>query len=267
MTSEKRKQIDKAWQTLQAEAKEVAQQEPCLQQLLQERVLNRKDLVSSLSHVLSWQLNDANVDTGIMQDQFAQVLRAHPNILYFAVLDMEATLDRDPACVQLLEPLLFFKGFQAVQTYRIAHQLWLDGRIFLAKLLQSACSNCYQVDIHPAATIGHGLLLDHATNIVVGETAKIGNNVSILHGVTLGGTGKESGDRHPKVADGVMIGAHAQLLGNIKVGKGAKIGAGAVVLEHVPAHTTYAGVPAVLVGKPDSDMPSLSMNQDFIHDL
>jgi serine O-acetyltransferase len=184
----------------------------------------------------------------------------------FAALDLQAVIDRDPACNSLLEPFLFFKGFQALQAHRIAHELWKKDRRLPSLLLQSIVSQKLAVDIHPAAQIGHGILLDHATGIVVGETATIGNNVSILHGVTLGGNGKDKGDRHPKVGDGVMIGAHAQLLGNIHIGKGAKVGSGAVVVDNVPAHITVAGVPAVRVGRAAENMPALEMNQNFTTD-
>ena len=183
-----------------------------------------------------------------------------------AAVDLQAVLDRDAACNSLLEPFLFFKGFQSLQVHRVAHALWKSHRRLAALALQSQVSRALGVDIHPAAQIGYGILMDHATNVVIGETAIIGNYVSILHGVSLGGNGKEKGDRHPKVGDGVMIGAHAQLLGNIRIGKGAKIGAGAVVLENVPPHTTYAGVPAEKVGRTAESMPSLEMNQDFTTD-
>ena len=162
--------------------------------------------------------------------------------------------------------MLFFKGFQGLQAYRVAHALWCENRPFPAKMLQSIISRKFGMDIHPAARIGHGLLVDHATNIVIGETAVVGNNVSILHGVTLGGTGNEIGDRHPKVESGDMLGAHAQLLGNIRIGSGAKVGAGAVVVNDVVPHTTVAGVPAVQVGHPHDEMPSFNMQQDFTRD-
>lgn len=266
LSAEQTATIEAAWEKLFQEAQEIAVQEPCTRNVVTERILNRDSMSDSLAHVLAGQLNDPNLDLAIMQDLFKEVFVNDPKVVYQAVMDLEATLDRDPACTSMIEPLMFFKGFQSVQTYRVANHLWQDGRFFLAKMIQSACSRCYEVDIHPASKIGHGILLDHATNIVVGETAVIGNNVSILHGVTLGGTGKTSGDRHPKIGDGVMLGAHAQLLGNIKVGTGAKIGAGAVVLGDVPEHTTFAGVPAVMVGRPKSDMPALDMNQDFTHE-
>ena len=215
---------------------------------------------------LSRKLASSLLSRSQLEILFLSTYKENPCVVEDSATDLLATLERDPACKSYLEPLLFFKGYQAVQAYRIAHVLWKNERYFLAEMLQSLISQKFAVDIHPAAKIGRGILLDHATGLVVGETARIGNNVSILHGVTLGGTGNETGDRHPKVSDGVMIGAHAQLLGNIHIGKGAKVGAGAVVLEDVPPHVTVAGVPAVKVGHPDTALPSLEMQQDFTRD-
>jgi serine O-acetyltransferase len=169
--------------------------------------------------------------------------------------------ERDPACFSLLEPLLFFKGFLALTTYRASHQLWHDQRRWLALYLQSVASEAFAVDIHPAARIGCGILLDHATSFVVGETAIIEDDVSILHEVTLGGTGKQTGDRHPIIRSGVLLGAGAKILGRVEIGKGAKVGAGSVVLADVPAHTTVAGVPAVIVGQSSEENPAIEMNQ------
>jgi serine O-acetyltransferase len=166
----------------------------------------------------------------------------------------------------LCTPFLYFKGFHALQTHRIGHWLWNHGRESLALFFQNQMSVEFGVDIHPAARLGHGIMLDHATGVVIGETAVVGNNVSILQSVTLGGTGKDEGDRHPKIGDGVLISAGAKILGNIRVGDGAKVGAGSVVLENVPAHTTVAGVPARIVGRPSSDQPALEMDHDFCCD-
>lgn len=193
-----------------------------------------------------------------------RVAQKNPSIERAAAIDLAAAFDRDPALVSLSETLLFGKGFHALELYRFSHALWNSGEVMTAKLLQSEASYRFGVDIHPAAKIGTGVHIDHATGLVVGETATIGNNVSIFHGVTLGGTGKETGDRHPKVGDGVLLSAHAQLLGNIRIGKGSKIGAGAVVLTDVPPHTTFAGVPAVRAGIPDCPAPGLEMNVDFL---
>lgn len=174
--------------------------------------------------------------------------------------DIRAITERDPAATRFSEPLLYFKGFHALQTHRVAHWLWSEGRRELALFLQSRASEVFGVDIHPAARIGKGILVDHATGVVVGETAVVEDNVSILHEVTLGGTGKDCGDRHPKVRHGVLIGAGAKILGNVEVGEGAKIGAGSVVLEDVPAHATVAGVPAKVVGIAEGDEPARTMD-------
>jgi serine O-acetyltransferase len=196
-----------------------------------------------------------------MEPLLTGVFEKHPHIVHRAVRDLVAMFERDPACFSLLEPLLFFKGFLALSTYRVAHQLWQDGRRWLALYLQSVASEAFAVDIHPAARIGCGILLDHATSFVVGETAIIEDDVSILHEVTLGGTGKECGDRHPIIRSGVLLGAGAKILGRVEIGTGAKVGAGSVVLNDVPPHTTVAGVPAVVVGQPGEENPAIEMNQ------
>jgi serine O-acetyltransferase len=180
--------------------------------------------------------------------------------------DLQAVEDRDSACHELYIPFLYFKGFHALQTQRVSHWLWSHGRESLALFFQNRMSTEFGVDIHPAARMGRGIMLDHATGLVIGETAVVGNNVSILQSVTLGGTGKDEKDRHPKIGDGVLISAGAKILGNICVGEGAKVGAGSVVLENVPAHTTVAGVPAKVVGRPSSDQPALEMDHDFCCD-
>lgn len=253
--------------SIRAEAEKLIHSEPLSELMLKEQILTRKNFSEMLSVTLSCQLAGEVMDRLELEKMFNALYEKFPDLLLCAAKDLHATVMRDPACTSYLEPLLFFKGFQGLQAYRVAHVLWNEGRFFPAKMLQSIISCKFGMDIHPAAKIGHGLLIDHATNIVVGETATVGNNVSILHGVTLGGTGNESGDRHPKVGCGVMLGAHAQLLGNIHIGDGAKIGAGAVVVNDVPAHTTYAGVPAVQVGKPHDEMPSFNMQQDFTQDF
>lgn len=255
--------VKSAWLAISKEANTILEQEPLAEGLLKQNILECKDMAKGLARIISRRLDGGYFSSCQWEELFVQKYEELPGLLEDAVCDLQATVERDPACHSLLEPLLFFKGFQAIQAHRIAHSLWKKDRRFLAQLLQSTVSRSLAVDIHPAAKLGRGLLMDHATNIVIGETARVGNNVSILHGVSLGGTGKVSGDRHPKVGDGVMIGAHAQLLGNIRVGRGAKIGAGAVVLTDVPPHTTFAGIPAIKVGKPPVDMPSLDMQQDF----
>ena len=253
-------------QLLRKDAAELVKTEPLSKLMLEEQILNRKNFADMLGVTLACQLAGEVIDRTELEKMFRVMYEKYPQLLVCATKDLHATVLRDPACTGPLEPLLFFKGFQGLQAYRVAHILYEEGRHFPAKMLQSIISRKFGMDIHPAAKIGHGLLVDHATNIVIGETATVGNNVSFLHGVTLGGTGNEIGDRHPKIGNGVMLGAHAQLLGNIHIGDGAKIGAGAVVLCDVPAHTTYAGVPAVQVGHPHDDMPSFNMQQDFTRD-
>ncbi len=248
------------------EAEKLLQQEPLSVLMIKEQVTSRKDFSEMLSVTLSCQLAGEVIDRAELERMFNAIYAKYPELVMSACKDLHATVMRDPACTSYLEPMLFFKGFQGLQAYRVAHVLWEENRSFPAKMLQSIISRKFGMDIHPAAKIGYGLLIDHATNIVIGETAVIGNNVSLLHGVTLGGTGNEVGDRHPKLGAGVMVGAHAQLLGNIHIGDGAKIGAGAVVVSDVPAHTTYAGVPAVQVGRPHDEMPSFNMQQDFTRD-
>ncbi len=258
--------IDEIEQKIRREAAELVHDEPLSVLMLTEQVLDRRNFADMLSVTLACQLAGEIMDRSELEKMFDVLYLKYPELLLCAAKDLHATVLRDPACTSYLEPLLFFKGFQGLQAYRAAHALWLEGRTFPAKMLQSIISRKFGMDFHPAAKIGHGLLIDHATNIVIGETAVVGNNVSFLHGVTLGGTGNEVGDRHPKIGNGVMLGAHAQLLGNIHIGDGAKIGAGAVVVSDVPAHTTYAGVPAVQVGKPHDEMPSFNMQQDFTQD-
>lgn len=252
--------------SIRDEALELVQREPLSVLMLNEQILCRKSFGEMLGVTLSCQLAGEVIDRAELEKMFRILYEKYPELLTSAAKDLHATVLRDPACTSYLEPLLFFKGFQGLQAYRVAHVLWEESRSFPAKMLQSIISRKFGMDIHPAAKIGYGLLIDHATNIVIGETAVIGNNVSLLHGVTLGGTGNEVGDRHPKLGAGVMVGAHAQLLGNIHIGDGAKIGAGAVVVGDVPAHTTYAGVPAVQVGRPHDEMPSFNMEQDFTRD-
>lgn len=258
--------VDEMEKRLRNEATTLSESEPLSKLMLNEQVLNRKDFADMLSVTLACQLAGEVIDRAELEKMFSGIYVKYPELLVSACKDLNATVLRDPACTSYLEPLLLFKGFQGLQAYRVAHALWTENRPFPAKMLQNIISRKFGMDIHPAAKIGHGLLIDHATNIVIGETAVVGNNVSFLHGVTLGGTGNEVGDRHPKIGNGVMLGAHAQLLGNIHIGDCAKIGAGAVVLCDVPPHTTYAGVPAVEVGHPTDDTPSFNMQQDFTRD-
>jgi len=252
--------IRSIWETIRAEAEIVAQREPALSNLLQEMVLSRNSLAEALGVRLSRKLAYHSTPEGYLKDVFQEAFTADQTIIQSIRHDIIAVCERDPACKNHLTPLLYFKGFQAITCYRIGHHLWTHGREDLALYLQSLVSEVFAVDIHPAASIGCGILLDHATSFVAGETSVIENNVSILHEVTLGGTGKESGDRHPKVRSGVLIGAGAKLLGNIEIGQGAKIGAGSVVLDDVPEHTTVAGVPAVIVGESNCEEPCRAMD-------
>lgn len=253
--------VDEFWQKIYAESEQVKLNEPVLEDLLNKQVLSCTNLNQCLARIISSNLATREVDR---QQLFQVCMQAYADdicLLHSAIADVMAVVNRDPASKSALRILLFLKGPHVLESWRISHWLWTKNRKDLASYLQSRISEVFSVDIHPAATIGKGLMLDHATNIVIGETAVISDTVSMLHDVTLGGTGKESGDRHPKVGKGVMIGAGAKVLGNIKIGEGAIVGAGSVVLRDVPAHTTVVGVPARVVGKPEMEMPSLDMDQ------
>lgn len=252
--------IDELWQAIRSEVAQDAQDEPILASFLHMTVLRHKSLEDVLSYHLSSKLASPTMDARTLMELISEALSSDPRIGEAARADIRAAYERDPACRSYATPLLYFKGFHALQCYRITHWLWLDGRHALALFLQNRISETFAVDIHPAARIGRGILLDHGHGFVVGETAVIEDDVSILHNVTLGGTGKAEGDRHPKIRYGVLIGAGAKILGNIEVGSGAKIGAGSVVLEPVPPHTTVAGVPAKIVGMAESEVPSLNMD-------
>lgn len=253
--------VDPIWTEIRAEAEEVSKREPALATFLYSTLLNHGRLEDAISHRVAQRLNHSDVDAGLLYQTFDEVFRNNPQLGDAMRADLAAVRDRDPACTRYLDPFLYFKGFHALQTYRFAHALWLADRKDFALYLQSQSSQLLDVDIHPAAIIGKGIMFDHATGIVIGETATVGDNSSILHGVTLGGSGKESEDRHPKIGQGVMIGAGAKILGNIKVGHCARIAAGSVVLKEVPRNTTVAGVPARVVGYAGCEEPSRSMNQ------
>lgn len=261
LCSGKAADIAEVWASLRAEALRTVDEEPELRQLVDDVILSRETLAEALGARLGRRLARGDMPRERMEPLLTGVFAGHPDIVHGAVRDLLAMYERDPACFSPLEPLLFFKGFLALTTYRVSHRLWVDGRRWLALYLQSLASEAFAVDIHPAAKIGCGILLDHATSFVVGETAIIEDDVSILHEVTLGGTGKASGHRHPIVRSGVLIGAGAKILGRVEVGTGAKVGAGSVVLTDVPAHTTVAGVPAVVVGEAREANPATEMNQ------
>lgn len=255
--------IRHVWNSLREDAARMVGEEAELRHLVDDVILSRETLAGALAARLSRRLAREDMPRAAMEAMLLGMLDAHPRIVHSAMRDMQAMFERDAACFSMLEPLLFFKGFLALTSYRVSHQLWLDGRRWLALYLQSVASESFAVDIHPAARIGCGILLDHATSFVVGETAIIEDDVSILHEVTLGGTGKVTGDRHPIIRSGVLLGAGAKILGRVVIGTGAKVGAGSVVLNDVPPHTTVAGVPAVIVGESSEQNPASEMNQNL----
>jgi serine O-acetyltransferase len=253
--------IDPIWAAVQHEAEEAIRAEPALAGFIFATVQNHETLEAAICHRLARRLNHIDVDSGLITQTFQDVLKNRPELGQAFRADLAAVYDRDPACNRYLEPLLYFKGFQALATYRFAHELWRVGRRDFALFLQSQSSRIFAVDIHPAARIGIGIMFDHGTGVVIGETAVIGDNTSLLHSVTLGGSGKETGDRHPKIGANVMIGAGAKVLGNIRVGNCSRIAAGSVVLKDVPDNTTVAGVPAKVVGPAGCPEPARTMDQ------
>jgi serine O-acetyltransferase len=253
--------VAEVWRTIRGEAERVAGVEVQLRPLLRDVVLDQPCLGASLGLRLARKLAREDMTREELAPLLAGILRGEDHLVESAARDLLAIVARDPACDTPLQPLLFFKGFLAISTYRVSHHLWNHGRRELALYFQSLASEVFSVDIHPAARIGCGILLDHATSFVVGETAIIEDDVSILHEVTLGGTGKQSGDRHPVVRSGVLLGAGAKILGRVEIGTGAKVGAGSVVLNDVAPHTTVAGVPAQVVGVSREDAPALEMDQ------
>lgn len=251
---------DALWEAILDEVRQSTRAEPLLASFFHATILNHRGLGSALSYRLANKLGSPTVPAMMIRDVIQETLHNTPGLLDDVRADIRAVLERDPACKGYSVPLLYFKGFHAIQAYRVAHALWCEGREALAMFMQNRISEVFAVDIHPAARIGSGILLDHATGLVVGETAVVEDNVSLLQGVTLGGTGKESGDRHPKVRAGVLIGAGAIILGNIEVGTGAKVGAGSVVLDPVPPHCTVVGVPARVVCRCHEEEPSRTMD-------
>jgi serine O-acetyltransferase len=252
---------DPLFARMRAEAEDTVRQEPEIAGFLFATILNHETLESAIVHRLAARLAHQEVPGDLIRQIYRDVI-AHDTWIGEAFrADLVAVLDRDPACTRVIEPVLYFKGFHAIQTHRLAHALWKAGRRDIALYLQSRSSEVFQTDIHPAASIGKGVFLDHATGLVVGSTAVIEDNVSMLQDVTLGGTGKEGGDRHPKIRYGVLIGAGAKILGNIEVGHCARIAAGSVVLHAVPNNKTVAGVPARIVGEAGCAEPARSMDQ------
>jgi serine O-acetyltransferase len=249
------------WGKLHAEVVALAASEPVLAGYLHATVINHESIIDSLSYLLAGKLASPDLSAMSLREVILQIFNASPDIESAIHFDLAASIDRDPASHGVANPFLNFKGFHALEAYRVAHYLWQEDRRALAFYLQSRISEVFAVDIHPAAKIGNGIFIDHGTGIVIGETAVVGDNVSILQEVTLGGTGKETGDRHPKIERGVLICAGSKILGNIRVGVGAKVGAGSVVLTDVPPHTTVVGVPARIVGKCMCPEPALLMDQ------
>lgn len=246
---------------LRAEAQEAAGREPELAGFLMAMILNQESFEAAVAHRVSSRLDHQDMPAGLVRQVFLEAIAGDPEMGAAFRADILAVADRDPACTRLLEPMLYFKGFHAIQTHRLAHWLWNAGRRDLALYLQSRSSEIFQTDINPAARFGKGVFLDHATGLVVGQTAVIEDDVSILQDVTLGGTGKATGDRHPKIRRGVLIGAGAKILGNIEVGRCARVAAGSVVLADVPPNVTVAGVPAKVVGAAGCAEPARTMDQ------
>ena len=249
------------WDKLREECRQKAEAEPMLASYLHLTILNHRRLEDALSFHLASKLATPNLPAMSIREFMSEAFDKSEQIQEAIRMDLEAIARRDPASRGISEPFLHYKGFHALEAYRVSHWLWERGREALACYLQNRISEVFAVDIHPAARIGKGILIDHATSVVIGETAVVDDDVSMLHEVTLGGTGKTSGDRHPKVRKGVLIGAGAKILGNVVIGEGSKVAAGSVVLSDVPPHTTVAGVPAVVIGRPKTEQPSLEMDQ------
>lgn len=259
--AEKLQPVDPIWQAIRDEAAFAVDRDPLLAAFLYSTILNQDSLEQAVIHRVAQRLDHSDLSADLIAQAYSEMVRAWPEWSDIVRVDIQAYYDRDPACDRFIMPVLYFKGFHAIQTHRLAHWLWNEGRKDFALYLQSRSSSVFQTDINPAARIGKGIFVDHATGLVVGETAVIEDNVSILHGVTLGGTGKAGGDRHPKIRNGVLIGAGAKILGNIEVGHCSKIAAGSVVLASVPHNKTVAGVPARIVGESGCEQPSRQMDQ------
>lgn len=267
-TSAEIKSIDPVWDAVRAGARQIMAAETSLANLVVSAILNHDTFEQALAHRLAARLDHDDVSADLIRQAFAETLVDAPEVGHNARVDLAATLERDPACHRAVEPLLFFKGYQAIQTHRFAHAMLKAGRRDFALYLQSRASQVFQVDINPAVPMGKGIMLDHGTGLVIGETATVGDNVSMLQNVTLGGTGKSDQDRHPKIGNGVLIGAGAKVLGNIIVGDCSRIGAGSVVLKEVPPRVTVAGVPAKVIGEAGCAQPALVMDHIvLVHDL
>jgi len=252
------------WEHLVLDARRMVEKDEALEGFIDLAVLSHDNFASALAALLARKIGDRVMTEARLLDLARSAMADEPAIVRSAIADLIAVITRDPAADSCLTPFLYFKGFHSLQWHRVGHWLWKRGRHDLARFLQSRVSEVFAVDIHPAVPVGNGVFIDHATGLVVGETAVIGDDVSILQGVTLGGTGKEHGDRHPKVRDGVLLAAGATVLGNIEIGRRAKVGAGSVVLKDVPPRATVAGVPAKVIGWcQDATIPALAMDQSL----
>ena len=255
--------LDPVWARIREEADAIVRSEPEIGTFIYSSILHHDTLETAVIHRVAERLDHADVSGELIRQAYLDALEAEPKIGEAFRADIVAVFDRDPATDRFIEPVLYYKGFHAIQTHRLAHWLWNQDRKDFAYYLQSRSSAVFQCDIHPAAKVGRGIFLDHATGLVVGETASIGDNVSMLHDVTLGGTGKDHGDRHPKIADGVLIGAGAKIIGNIEIGHCSRVAAGSVVLKAVPHNVTVAGIPAKIVGDSPCEEPSRTMDHMF----
>lgn len=253
--------LDPVWAALRREAEIVVNEDVIMTSFVFTTILNQPSLEMAVIHRIAERLHHPDMPRDFIRQVFVEMLEHSPEWAEILRVDIAAVVDRDPACDRLIEPILYFKGFHAIQTHRLAHWCWSNGRRDLALYLQSRSSSVFQTDINPQAKIGKGFFLDHATGLVVGATAEIGDDVSIMQGVTLGGTGKDGGDRHPKVRHGVLIGAGAKILGNIEIGQCSRVASGSLVLKPVEPMTTVAGVPAKVVGVAGCKEPARTMNQ------
>ncbi|QMU59094.1 MAG: serine O-acetyltransferase [Boseongicola sp.] len=253
--------LDPVWDKIIKAAQASIVNEPLMGGMVHSSILHHKSFESALSYRVAMKLASPEMSGQLLREIAEEAHASDVTLGEAARADITAVFERDPACHSLAQPLLYFKGFQAIQAYRVGHWLWKQGRRDMAYFIQARVSEVFGIDIHPNAVIGKGLMIDHAHSIVIGETAVVGDNVSMLHSVTLGGTGKEDDDRHPKIGDGVLIGAGAKVLGNIRIGNCSRIAAGSVVLIEVPPCKTVAGVPAKIVGEAGCDQPALTMDQ------
>jgi serine O-acetyltransferase len=261
VSAEKLAKCDPVWSAMRDQAQELAEREPALASFIHASVLNHDRLEHALSYHLAKKIGGDDVSPMLALENFNQAIAADAEIGPAVRADLVAVYDRDPACHSYVQAFLFFKGFHALECHRISHWLWGEGREGMALFFQSRISELFDVDIHPAARLGRGIMIDHATGVVIGETAVVEDDVSIMHGVTLGGTGKEGGDRHPKIRRGVLLSMGAKILGNIEIGEYSRVGASSVVLRSVPPGCTAVGVPAKLVNCAGAERPSHEMNQ------